>query len=206
MTKPADRIALEDVLSSSPNAADVPRRVASGEVFVYPTETIYGIGGRCDLEEVYQRVLAAKKRPPSNPMILIAADRRQLAKLDLEFPRQAEKLARVYWPGPLTLVLPRAGGGTVGVRVSGHPLIAALSTRLEVPLYSTSANISGRAYDGNPEKIYGVFSTTVNFMIDGGTLPASAPSTVVRIERDGTVQVVREGAVPAHEVGRVAED
>ena len=201
---PAERIALKDALCSPDISARTGQRVVAGEIFVYPTETIYGIGGRCDREGVRRRILAAKRRPPSNPMILIAASRRQLATLDLIFPHRADTLARACWPGPLTLVLPGAGGGTLGVRVSDHPLIAALTAQLCLPLFSTSANISGEAYDADPERIYELFSLNVDFMIDGGVLPRSSPSTVVEVDRDNTVRVLREGAVAAQEVNRLA--
>jgi L-threonylcarbamoyladenylate synthase len=190
----AERLALTDLLRSAESLGKLSERIADGAVFVYPTETIYGIGGRCDRDEVRQRIVAAKRRPPGAPMILMAARREAFAFLGVRFPPVAVRMADTFWPGNLTLVLPSTRG-EVGVRVSGHPFVAALAPHFGIPLYSTSANVSGETYDGSPEAVYALFEGAVDFVVDAGELPPSPPSTVVRVEPNGTWNVLREGAI-----------
>jgi L-threonylcarbamoyladenylate synthase len=203
----AQRILLADLLRSTDLLADVARRLDAGEVCVYPTETIYGIGGRADSDAVRLRIIAAKKRPPENPMILIAASLSSLETLDLVFPDAARRLAAEFWPGNLTLVLPsRKQAQPIGVRVSDHPFIAALGAHLNVPVFSSSANYSGEPYVGAPDTLYKLFRDSVDFMVDAGELPKSLPSTVVNVSADSVVTVLREGAIPTEHVRRAVSE
>ena len=184
------------LLQSPEELRGVGEKINRGAVFVYPTETIYGIGGRGDLLIVKERVLGCKKRPPENPMILIAADRALFDTLDITFPETAEILARTFWPGLLTLVVPsRTDPGGVAIRVSSHPFIAAISQYCRLPLISTSANISGQPYIPEPDRIFEQFQGKIDFMIDAGVLPNSEPSSVVKVSADNAVTVIRDGAV-----------
>jgi L-threonylcarbamoyladenylate synthase len=201
----ADRIPLSGLLDGSADSEikleHIARHIDEGAIFVYPTETIYGIGGRGDSQAVRDRILAAKRRPPESPMILAAASRSAFAALDISFPRAAEILAQRFWPGPLTLVLPAANDPQgIGVRVSPHPFVRLLSTLIEVPVFSTSANISNQPYNGDPESLYHLFRDHVDFMIDAGPLPPSPPSSVVRIGADNSVSMLREGALSRREI------
>lgn len=175
--------------------------VRQGAVFVYPTETVYGVGGACDVDGVKEKVRAAKARPSALPFILLASDRRFFGRLPLAFPPAAERLAARFWPGRLTLILPsdKEPGGTA-VRVSPHPFIRAFFSRNAAPLYSTSANLSGQAYVNDPDLIFSLFLPHIDFMIDAGALPHSLPSTVVRITADNAVSIVREGAVSTADI------
>jgi L-threonylcarbamoyladenylate synthase len=207
MTSP-ERIPLRALLEASrgpKKLAAVADAVRKGAVFVYPTETVYGIGGVTDLPEVMQRILVAKKRPSDQPMILIASDRSFFAKLPVVFPDSAERLARAFWPGMLTLVLPaREIEEGIAIRVSDHPFIRALFRYIETPLFSTSANLSGQAYVNDPEMIFSAFAGNIDFMVDAGPLPPSPPSTVVKVAMDNTVTVVRHGAVAEDAILKVA--
>lgn len=201
----ADRIALSFPPGSEHRKMlkEVAGRISRGEVFVYPTETIYGIGGRFDDPEVYRKIIAAKVRPHEQAMILVAGRRDALDRLDLTFPPAARELASAWWPGPLTMVLPsKEHPEGVAVRVSDHPLLAALATHVNVPLYSTSANVSGSPYVPDPDAIYTLMKDRVDFMIDAGTLPDSKPSTVVRVTGDNAVSVLREGSIATAMVHR----
>jgi L-threonylcarbamoyladenylate synthase len=199
---PAERLDAAALLESGDVLRRTAERVRGGAVFVYPTETIYGVGG-VPTEEVRRRIVAAKGRRPGHPMILLAACREHLDELGVVFPPTASRLAGAFWPGNLTLVLPSSGGGdTVGVRVSDHPVVAALGRSVGRPLFSTSANLGGEAYDGDPDRIFEIFGERVDFMVDAGRLPFSPPSTVVGVTARGEVVVLREGVVPA---GRIDE-
>ena len=196
---PTERIALRDVLSPGAEAllAGVAARIRGGAVFIYPTETIYGIGGRYDRDDVYSRIISAKVRSPDNPFILIGGAVECFAPLSLTFSVVAERLADAFWPGLLTLVLPGADSQGIAVRVSDHPFIAALAGHFPMPLFSTSANISGEPYQADPDAIFATIGDRVDFMIDAGFLPESLPSTVARVETDGRVTVLREGCISA---------
>lgn len=202
MTK-TERIPLQTLLDSprgNPELERIARAVVQGALFVYPTETIYGLGG---VSTTREKIFFLKGRSSEMPLILIAPDRRFFAELPLVFPPSAELLAQKFWPGKLTLVVPsREAQEGIALRVSRHPFIKALFRSCDVPVFSTSANLSGDTYVNDPDRIFSVFSGKIDFMIDAGPLPASLPSTVVKIGRDNTVTVVREGAVSSK---RIAE-
>ena len=195
---PAERIPLGDLLDPGHHRTleKLTERISRGAVFIYPTETIYGIGGRCDNAEVYRRIIAVKERPPDQPMILVAAHRSSLTFLDISLPPAARQLAAAWWPGPLTIVLPSASRPEgIAVRVSDHPFLCVLAHSFTVPLFSTSANVSGTPYRPDPDTIFAEMKDQVDFMVDAGVLPVSEPSTVVRVGEDNTVTVLREGVV-----------
>ncbi|MBN1307852.1 MAG: threonylcarbamoyl-AMP synthase [Chitinispirillaceae bacterium] len=200
---PPERIDLNDLLASrgARRFARIAERIDRGAVFIYPTETIYGIGGRYDSPAVLTRILSIKQRPTGNAMILLAADVARFEPLNLFFPPKAKRCAEAFWPGPLTMVLtaPSAPDG-IAIRVSNHPFIGALGRFFIPPIFSTSANISGDPYRPDPETIYRTFGNRVDFMIDAGTLPSSPPSTVVRFIDNGEPAIVREGCIPASEI------
>jgi L-threonylcarbamoyladenylate synthase len=178
-------------------------RIRRGALFCYPTETIYGIGGSFSVSGVRERIFSAKRRPADSNLILIAPDFSFFSKIPLIVPDTARLLAAAFWPGPLTLVLQqRDASSTVGIRVTRHPFIDALFRHLEDPIYSTSANVSGAAYVNDPAKIAFLFAGKIDFFVKAGPLPASPPSTVVRADPDGSIVVLREGAIDR---GRIIE-
>ncbi len=176
-------------------------RIEAGEIAIYPTETIYGIGGRADSSDVKNKIVKAKQREPRQPMILIAANKENFIDFNVHFSPIAEILARRFWPGNLTMVLPFENkAAAIGVRVSDHPFIRELFKTVKTPLFSTSANRSGHAYVNDPAVIYSLFKDRVDFMIDAGALPPSPPSTVVKILSDDRVEILREGKIPKEEI------
>jgi L-threonylcarbamoyladenylate synthase len=203
MTNP-ERISLATLLEPTHGRIKleyIAHAAEQGAVFVYPTETIYGIGGLCNVKGVKEKILFIKQRPPKQPMILIAPDRSFFSKLPVLFSPSAERLARRFWPGKLTMVLPSPETEEgVALRVSNHPFINAIFRYFDQPLFSTSANISGKEYVNDPEKICLNFSGRIDVFIDAGFLPQSLPSTVVKIGTDDTVSIVREGAVSSQEI------
>ncbi len=204
---PPERIALQPLLTpaGSCRLAEIAARIEAGAVFIYPTETIYGIGGRYDRTDVYERILSVKERAADHPMILLGAKGNCFSTVDIVFPPSARHCAEVFWPGLLTMVLPSPSvPGGIAVRVSNHPFIVALAGIFIEPLFSTSANISGETYQHDPDIIYEKLGSRVDFMIDAGFLPPSLPSTIVRVSIDNEVTVVREGCIPAATILSVA--
>ena len=200
----AERIPLSK-LTKAANAsaafARVAKRIEAGEVFIYPTETIYGIGGRADSDEVKRRIIKAKKRKSNNPIILLAGSKKVFDNFGIVFPKAGLFLAKYFWPGQLTLAVPfRNKKGTAAVRVSSHPFITKLYKILTIPIFSTSANISGRDYLNSPDEIFSIFESKIDFMIDAGVLPSSLPSTIVTILNDNKIELAREGVIGTQKI------
>lgn len=204
---PAERIEVGTLLRGRGSAGrlhEIARKIRSGAVFVYPTETIYGIGGMFGCPGVRRRIVSAKHRPSHEPMILIAGHRRLFDAAVGVMPPAAHALASHFWPGRLTLVVPSsAGDGFTGIRESDHPFLVRLADEVPRPLYSTSANLSGEDYRNDPVLISSIFGGKVDFIISAGALPPSPPSSVVKVKRDGSVEVLRVGTVGEDEIARV---
>src|SRR6185295_1269639 len=163
-----------------------------GGLIAYPTETVYGLGSRARGPEV-QAVARLKGRRPDKPFLLLVADRDMAEAQGLAFNESASALARAFWPGPLTLVLPGAEGrlpdvlrgpeGGIAVRHTSHPGMARLVAALGFPLTSTSANRPGSPPAAGAAGISDVFPDAVAkgrlLVLDGGVIGNVPPSTVV---------------------------
>lgn len=173
---------------------DIASQIARGAVFVYPTETIYGIGGSTRVASVHEAIYEAKKRPASNPMIHLAGKNSVFSEILDNAPDAEQYLAKKFWPGLLTIVIVSENNpyGTA-IRVSGHPFIRTLYNYADFPIYSTSANVSGEQYNPDPDYIYTSLHHGIDFMIDAGHLPPSPPSTVIKFTDSRNVKVLREG-------------
>jgi L-threonylcarbamoyladenylate synthase len=204
-----ERISLHSLLipdqtEPSERLRKIVAMIAGGAVFVYPTETIYGIGGSLSVPGVREKIFLAKKRDHAAPLIILASERKYFNRLPLIFPPAAESLAREFWPGMLTLVLPSAlEPDGIAVRVSSHPFITALFRYCSAPIYSTSANMSGKPYVNDPDVIFSQFSGVVDFMVDAGPLPGSLPSTIVKVSENNEAEILREGVVPSGKIAAV---
>ena len=187
-------------------------RLRNGGMAVFPTETVYGLGANALDAEAVRQIFAAKGRPQTNPVIVHVADADAALGLVSEWPDRAQTLAEAFWPGPLTLVLPKspavpdvvtAGGQTVGVRVPSHPVALELLREAGVPLAAPSAN---RSEEVSPTMARHVAESLGNFLddlliLDGGPCAVGLESTVLdvtgeipRILRPGmiTAQMLRE--------------
>ena len=191
-------------------AAAIPRTVAhlaAGGLLAYPTETVYGVGSRARESEV-RELAELKGRRKDKPFLLLISNRDMAEGQGLAFNAAADALARAFWPGPITLVLPGGGGrlpdllrgpeGGIAVRWTSHSAIAALVAAMGEPLTSTSANRPGELPAAGAAAIARDFSAAVGagrlLVLDGGVLGNRPPSTVV----DCTVlppRMVREGAI-----------
>lgn len=207
--KSPERIALSSLENENRenSCRQIASRIAAGAVFIYPTETIYGIGGRYDRKDVFKRIIKIKERASEHPMILIGGSLSSFDTLGLVLSPSAKKCAETFWPGPLTIVLPsRQFPDGIAIRVSDHPFLALIEQYFPVPFFSTSANISGSSYNPDPDVIYNLLGPHVDFMVDAGLLPPSQPSTVIKIENDDRITVLREGCIPAWELLAVIDD
>jgi L-threonylcarbamoyladenylate synthase len=191
---------------------DIVRHLRAGGLLAYPTETVYGLGSRPLAPDV--RALAALKgRAAGKPFLLLVSSREMAEAQGLAFTESARALARAFWPGPLTLVLPGGGGrlpdllrgpeGGIAVRWTSHPLIVALVAELGEPLTSTSANLPGSAPAPGAEAVLRDFRDAVSagqlMVLDGGVLGNRPPSTVVDCTGSAP-RVIRQGAVSLAEL------
>jgi L-threonylcarbamoyladenylate synthase len=183
--------------------------LATNGIVAYPTETVYGFGGAIDGVSV-ERLVAMKHRPSGKPFLLLISGSEMIERLGLHLSRSASLLAARFWPGPLTLVLgggerrvsPRLRGpeGGIAVRWTSHPGLQRLISAMGDPLTSTSANRPGlppAMSAGDILSSWGaeVANGTIR-LLDGGTLKASAPSTVVDCTTK-RLRVIRPGAIAA---------
>jgi L-threonylcarbamoyladenylate synthase len=174
-----------------------------GEVIVFPTETLYGLGADALNAAAVERVFHLKGRDAANPILVVVADRAMLCTIVGEVPLLAEPLIAEFWPGPLTLVLPakkdlakylvNASGG-VGVRIPSAPIAAELVRELGKPITATSANPSGKNPARRIDEAKRYFSGEITVFIDGGELHSNVGSTVAEISGD-KVRVIREGEI-----------
>ena len=192
----------------------VVAHLRGGGLLAYPTETVYGLGSRARAGEV--RALAELKgRRPGKPFLLLVASREMAEAQGLAFNESASALARAFWPGPLTLVLPGGGGrlpdslrgpeGGIAVRWTSHPHTVRLVAALGEPLTSTSANLPGVPPAPGADAIARDFAAAIRagrlLVLDGGVLGNRPSSTVVDCTSP-TPRIVRAGALPVSELRR----
>jgi L-threonylcarbamoyladenylate synthase len=189
--------------SDAGKIAHAARLLQAGALVAFPTETVYGLGADARNPEALARLTAVKGRREGKPYSLLAPSLRHAEAIAGGFSRIARKLTRVYWPGPLTLVVPRRGGGTVGLRLPDHPVARTLLSHCGFPLATPSANRSGDAEPVAAEQVRAALDGEVALILDGGTSRQGRPSAVVRVQGE-TVQVQREGMIPTAELLEVA--
>lgn len=183
-------------------------RLAAGGLVAFPTETVYGLGADALSPQAVARVFAVKGRPAHNPLIVHVADPAMAGQVVRHWPPQAEELARRFWPGPLTLVLPRAegvpeavtaGGDLVAVRCPDHPLTLELLRRFGRPLVGPSANRSGSVSPTTAEHVRQEFSSAEVLVLDGGPCRAGIESTVLLVGPPAVI--LRPGLIGPSELG-----
>jgi L-threonylcarbamoyladenylate synthase len=197
-----------------PDPALIHRAVGllrEGRLVAYPTETFYGLGADPRSPRAIEAVFAAKGRPERLALPLIAADRQSVLDCVSEIPDAAERLAAAFWPGALTLVLmaspslpPRllGNGQTIGIRISPHPIAAALAGAFGSAIVATSANRSGRSAPQTALEVSEALGGDVALILDGGATSGGQASTVLDLSADPP-RVVRSGAVPLSAIEEV---
>lgn len=168
--------------------AEAARLLRQGEVVAFPTETVYGLGANALDPRACARIFQVKGRPADNPLIVHVASLDDARKVVREWPEGAEICAREFWPGPLTLVLPKAEGipdtvsgglDTVGVRMPAHPVALALIAEAGCPVAAPSANISGKPSPTEGEHVWQDLQGKIPLIIDGGKSAVGLESTVL---------------------------
>jgi L-threonylcarbamoyladenylate synthase len=200
--------------SHAPNAdviAEAARILRAGGLVSFPTETVYGLGANALDAAAVARIFVAKGRPANNPLIVHVANAGEARGIVTDWPPSAERLAERFWPGPLTLVLPRrdtvpdavtAKGPTVAVRVPAHPLAQALVRVAGVPIAAPSANRSMELSPTRAEHVLRGLDGRIDMLLDGGPTAGGIESTVLdlttmppRLLRPGLLSLVELEAV-----------
>jgi len=198
-TVPADAAAI----------AHAARLLRRGGLVAFPTETVYGLGADACNGQAVAGIFAAKGRPRFNPLIVHVADLTE-AERHAVFSDTAHKLAQKFWPGALTLILPRradtllselvsAGLDTVALRVPAHPIAKALLLEAGVPIAAPSANLSGKVSATTAAHVADGLRDRLDFILDGGPTPLGLESTVIGFEK-GTPVLLRPGALAREEI------
>lgn len=184
----------------------------TGGIVVFPTDTVYGVGAMPGDAKAVAKIFRAKERPPEKALPVLIADIDDLARVAAAVPVAAKRLAKAYWPGPLTLVLRRAPGfrgaglaedDTVAVRIPAHDVARAVIRGAGGALAVTSANISGRPSPSTAEEAARQIGRGVDLIIDGGECPGGVESSIVDCSRT-PLRLLREGALSKDQLTRAA--
>ncbi len=180
----------------------------NNDVVAIPTETVYGLAGNAFSESALNKIFAVKKRPLFNPLIVHIKSIEQLESIAIEIPENAIKLAKYFWPGPLTLILKKnsavsnlvtAGKPTVAVRVPNHPLTLSLLDSLQFPLAAPSANPFGSISPTSAKHDLNYFEKTIDVILDGGDCENGVESTIIGFE-DNEPILYRHGSISIEEI------
>jgi L-threonylcarbamoyladenylate synthase len=190
---------------------EAAERIRAGELVAFPTETVYGLGGNALDAAAVAKIYELKGRPSASPLIVHASSIEMARALVTEWPPEAERLARQYWPGPLTLVLPKApsipdivtaGLWTVGVRVPAHPIALELIAEAGVPVAAPSANRFAGLSPTTAQHVRDTFGHRVP-VLDGGPCRVGIESTVVSLT-GGKITLLRPGMIALGDVEQAA--
>ena len=199
------------VLPGEESIREAGELIRKGELVAFPTETVYGLGADALNAEAVKRIFIAKGRPQDNPLIV------HISSLDMldglcEINGNAKKLAAAFWPGPLTMLLPKtssvpdvttAGLDTVGIRMPDHAAALALIAAAGTPIAAPSANLSGRPSPTTAQHVFEDMNRRIPLIIDGGACRVGVESTVLDVSGPEPV-VFRPGAVTPEMVAAVA--
>jgi L-threonylcarbamoyladenylate synthase len=189
--------------STASEQAEAVAALRRGALVVYPTETLYGLGADATNEAALERLVELKVRPAGKPISVLVSSREMLDRIAARVTPLAERLMTRFWPGPLTLVVAAragvseiltAGSGSIGVRLSSHPVATALVAALGRPLTSPSANPAGAEPSITIGQARAYFGDRVALYLDGGRLQGGVGSTVVDVTGE-QLRIVRQGTV-----------
>jgi L-threonylcarbamoyladenylate synthase len=194
----------------SPAIARAAALLGQGKLVCFPTETVYGLGANALDPAAVNRIYEVKGRPPHNPLIVHVADAAAAQRLVTSWPETADRLAKKWWPGPLTIVLPKArdvppevtaGLPTVAIRVPAHPVALALLRAAGVPVAAPSANLSGEVSPTTAAHVERSLGERIPMILDAGPTNVGIESTVIDLSGPSPV-LLRPGMVSREEIER----
>lgn len=193
--------------ANSPNAITSALEVIlAGGLVAFPTDTVYGVGCLAFHQQSIESIYVAKDRPVEKAIPVLIGDNDDLTKVAEEIPIFAMKLIARFWPGPLTILVPKkptlpeaiSATSTVGVRVPDHDVARAI-LRLAGPMAVTSANISGQESPRTAQQVWEQLGGRIPLILDGGETPGGIPSTLVDCTSN-EIQILREGPISKAEL------
>ncbi len=199
------------VPASPENIERASRLISSGDIVAFPTETVYGLGANALDPAAVVKIFEAKHRPLFDPLIVHVANMdmaRTVARVDTEI---VQRLARAFWPGPLTLIMPKtalipdivtAGFSTVAVRMPDHPVALELVKQAKVPIAAPSANAFGKLSPTTASHVEEQLGNAVSMILDGGASAVGVESTILDVTRS-VPTIVRAGGLAAEDIERV---
>lgn len=202
---------------SVPIASQIDRAIEilkAGGIVAFPTDTVYGLGADAFNSEAVERIYRVKQRPRSLPLPILLADAGQVAVVADAVSEIAQLLMRHFWPGGLTVVLPKAaslpdsitaGGNKVAIRTPNHVVPLTIIRRLGIPIIGTSANISDEPSAVTAQEVERQLGSQIDLIIDMGGCPGGLESTVVDVTGETPV-VLRQGIIPEDEIKRVCQE
>ena len=205
------------ILKINPKKIDLTKikiaaeEMKKGNLVAFPTETVYGLGANALNEQAIAKIFQAKGRPFNDPLIVHIADMKELYRLSKQVPPVALKLAKVFWPGPLTLVLKKselvldiitAGLDTVAIRMPADNVALSLIRVAQTPIVAPSANLFGRTSPTNAQHVTDDLGGKIEMIIDGGKTKVGVESTVLDVTVK-PVQVLRAGGVSVEQLREV---
>ena len=195
----------EVVQADAEGIARAARCLEEGGLVAVPTETVYGLAARADSDDAVARIYEAKGRPSFNPLIVHVRDAEQARGL-VEWSGGADRAAAAYWPGPLTMVLPRKAGAvladavtaglpTLAVRAPAHPVMQALLGAVHFPIAAPSANRSGFISPTTPAHVMTSLDGRIDMVLDAGPTSAGLESSIFALGEDGSWEELRPGPI-----------
>ncbi|MBR6874072.1 MAG: threonylcarbamoyl-AMP synthase [Ruminococcus sp.] len=188
--------------------AEAAELLKAGEVVGMPTETVYGLAANALDPEAVKKIFIAKGRPQDNPLIVHICDIDMLGQLVKDIPEAAYRCAEAFWPGPLTMILPKrdiipdvtsAGLATAGIRMPSNKTARALIKAAGFPLAAPSANLSGSPSPTTAQHVFKDMNGRIPCIIDDGSCAVGVESTVIAFERDG-VRLLRPGFISVEDL------
>lgn len=207
------RAEIVKINSENPEASLIryaAEQVRAGEVLGMPTDTFYGLAADPFNLRAVERVYEIKSRSRHKPLSLLIADIDQAEELARPLPEEFYRLARKYWPGPLTIIIKAASRlplkvtantGNVALRVPNAAIPLAVVQAAGIPITATSANLSGESECTTAEAVRDQLEGRISIIVDGGTSPREVASTIVDLtDEDARWRIMREGAIPAQQI------
>jgi L-threonylcarbamoyladenylate synthase len=202
------------VIETDPALLEAAEILRSGGLVAFPTETVYGLGANALDAQAVEKIFAAKQRPHWDPVIVHVADVAGARALTLAWPEAAERLAAAFWPGPLTMLLPRgaaipnactSGREKAGLRIPSHPVALALIAAAGVPVAAPSANLFGHTSPTTADHVFADLDGRIDAILEAGSCAVGVESTVLDPTTNPAI-IYRPGGITAEQIRRVLGD
>lgn len=201
MNLSVQRLDLQDRDSYGKNIEKAAQALLTGKIVAFPTETLYGLGVNAQDKVAMDLLYSVKERPEEKKMAIMVANPAEAKEWVRELPPIAEKLMNLFWPGPLTIVLVLPDMATIGLRNPDNRVIRDLMKCAQVPIASTSANLSGRQPAIDAQQVIDYVGDRIDVVLDDGPTQLRTPSTVVKVY-EKTVEIIRHGIIQEERIRR----